>query len=196
MLLKSAVVGIFVYTTIKGLMPLVGTLVPIPVVISMIADNALGLIRNIARRRPGDGRRRLRHAAAQGRQADADDQGRGQAGAQAVRGRPAGQERDPRPPARGRPQPDDGRRPRGRRRPGQPDPRRRRAALRRRARRARGWWPAVPARSPPDPREGGGEQRPDGSRRPARPRPRTPPPRSATRSRRSSSPRSPRCSRS
>ncbi len=48
MLLKSAVLGIFVYTTIKGLMPIVGTLVPVPVVISMIADNALGLIRNIA----------------------------------------------------------------------------------------------------------------------------------------------------
>ena len=47
-LIKSALVGILVWTTIKSMVPLVGGLVPIPVMISMVADNALGLIRNIA----------------------------------------------------------------------------------------------------------------------------------------------------
>jgi flagellar biosynthetic protein FlhB len=48
MLLKSSVLGIFLYLAVKAMMPLIGGLVPIPVVISMVADTALGLIRNVA----------------------------------------------------------------------------------------------------------------------------------------------------
>ena len=48
MLLKSSVLGIFLYMAVKAMMPLIGGLVPIPVVISMVADTALGLIRNVA----------------------------------------------------------------------------------------------------------------------------------------------------
>ncbi len=81
-------------------------------------------------RRPGAGRRRLRHAAPARRQADPDEQGRGQAGAQAERGRPDAQGRDPGPPARRLAQPDDRRRGDRRRGPGQPDPRRGGPALR------------------------------------------------------------------
>jgi flagellar biosynthetic protein FlhB len=48
MLLKSSVLGIFLYLAIKAMMPLIGGLVPIQVVLSMISDTALGLIRNVA----------------------------------------------------------------------------------------------------------------------------------------------------
>ena len=48
MLLKSSVLGIFLYLAVKAMMPLIGGLVPIPVVISMVADTALSLIRNVA----------------------------------------------------------------------------------------------------------------------------------------------------
>jgi len=48
MLLKSSVLGIFLYIAVKTMMPLIGGLVPIPVVISMVADTALTLIRNVA----------------------------------------------------------------------------------------------------------------------------------------------------
>ena len=48
MLLKSSVLGIFLYMAVKAMMPLIGGLVPIPVVISMVADTALTLIRNVA----------------------------------------------------------------------------------------------------------------------------------------------------
>jgi flagellar biosynthetic protein FlhB len=48
MLLKSSVLGIFLYGAMKTMMPLIGGLVPIPVVISMVSDTALSLIRNVA----------------------------------------------------------------------------------------------------------------------------------------------------
>jgi flagellar biosynthetic protein FlhB len=48
MLLKSAVLGFLLYGTIKSIVPIVGGLVPIPVVLSMISDHALSLIRNVA----------------------------------------------------------------------------------------------------------------------------------------------------
>jgi flagellar biosynthetic protein FlhB len=48
MLLKSAVLAIFLYGSVKAMMPLLGGLVPIPVVLSAVGDEALGLIRNIA----------------------------------------------------------------------------------------------------------------------------------------------------
>jgi flagellar biosynthetic protein FlhB len=47
-LIKSALLGILVWMTIKAMVPFVGGLVPIPVVLSMVADEALGMIRNIA----------------------------------------------------------------------------------------------------------------------------------------------------
>ncbi|MFI2706302.1 flagellar biosynthesis protein FlhB, partial [Nocardioides sp. CER28] len=48
MLLKSAVVALFGYLTVKSVMPLVGGLVPIPTTIDIVHDKALGLIRNAA----------------------------------------------------------------------------------------------------------------------------------------------------
>ena len=158
MLLKSAVVGdARLARRSRRLMPLLGGLVPIPVVISMVADSALG----------ADPQRRGRRARAWPR-ADYAMQRR-QVGKQTrmtkdevkqehkqAEGDPLRQERDPVPPARGRPQPDDGRHPERRRRAGQPDPRRGRAALRRRAGRAAGGRPrrrrdrrARSARRPP-----------------------------------------------
>lgn len=47
MLLKSSFVGLVAYFGIKSMMPLLGGLVPIPVMIEMVADKSLGLIRNI-----------------------------------------------------------------------------------------------------------------------------------------------------
>ncbi len=74
------------------------------------ADHVGGLIRHGRPGRAGHGRGRLRLPAPQDRQADPDDQVRGQAGVEADRGRPAGQGRDPLPPDGGGPQPDDVRR--------------------------------------------------------------------------------------
>ena len=79
------------------MMPLIGGLVPIPVVISMVADTALSLIRNVAvaglvmaaadyamqRRKVGKQTRMTKHEVKQEHKN--------------VRGRPARQERDPRP---------------------------------------------------------------------------------------------------
>ncbi len=48
MLLKSALVGFFVYGAVRSLMPLLGGMVPIPVMLDEIGDHALGLIRNVA----------------------------------------------------------------------------------------------------------------------------------------------------
>ncbi|MET3960952.1 flagellar biosynthetic protein FlhB [Marmoricola sp. OAE513] len=47
MLLKSAFVSLLVYFGIKAMMPLIGGLVPIPVVIDTVSGKALGMIRNI-----------------------------------------------------------------------------------------------------------------------------------------------------
>ena len=99
------------YGAIKAMMPLLGGLVPDPGrARAWSPTRSLGADPQRRHRGPGDGRRRLRVPAPPDRQADPDDQARGQAGAQADRGRPADQERDPLPPARRRPQPDDGRR--------------------------------------------------------------------------------------
>lgn len=46
--LKSAVLGVFLYSAVKSMVPLIGGLVPIPVVLSTVAEEALALIRNIA----------------------------------------------------------------------------------------------------------------------------------------------------
>jgi flagellar biosynthesis protein FlhB len=48
MLLKSAVVALFGYLTVKSVMPLVGGLVPIPTTIDIVHDKAIGLVRNAA----------------------------------------------------------------------------------------------------------------------------------------------------
>lgn len=48
MLIKSGLVAGFVYGAVRAMMPLIGGLVPIPVVIEMVADQALTLVRNIA----------------------------------------------------------------------------------------------------------------------------------------------------
>ncbi|WP_101525409.1 EscU/YscU/HrcU family type III secretion system export apparatus switch protein [Nocardioides houyundeii] len=48
MLLKSSLVGILAYAVVKSMMPMLGGLVPIPVVLEVVADEALGLIRNVA----------------------------------------------------------------------------------------------------------------------------------------------------
>lgn len=48
MLLRSAVVAGLVWAAVKSLMPLIGGLVPIPVVLASVSSDASGLIRNIA----------------------------------------------------------------------------------------------------------------------------------------------------
>jgi flagellar biosynthesis protein FlhB len=48
MVLKSALVGFFVWRGIAGLMPLVGGLVPLPVALHVAADAATGLMRDVA----------------------------------------------------------------------------------------------------------------------------------------------------
>jgi flagellar biosynthesis protein FlhB len=48
MLLKSAFVGLVVYLAIRGMMPLIGGLVPIHTVLETVSSQALGLMRNIA----------------------------------------------------------------------------------------------------------------------------------------------------
>ena len=48
MLLKSGFVGLFVWRSIQGLMPLVGGLVPIPVALQLATDAATGLMRDLA----------------------------------------------------------------------------------------------------------------------------------------------------
>lgn len=48
MLVKSALVGVFVYRAIDGLMPIVGGLVPLGVALELAADAATGLIRDVA----------------------------------------------------------------------------------------------------------------------------------------------------
>jgi flagellar biosynthetic protein FlhB len=48
MVLKSALVGFFVWRAVVGLMPLVGGLVPLPVALQVVADAATGLMRDVA----------------------------------------------------------------------------------------------------------------------------------------------------
>lgn len=48
MVIKSSLVGILVYSTIRGLIPLVGGMVPMFTVIEAVNHSALGLMRNIA----------------------------------------------------------------------------------------------------------------------------------------------------
>lgn len=48
MLLKSALVGVFVWGAVRSLMPLLGGMVPVPVMLDQIGHRALGLIRNVA----------------------------------------------------------------------------------------------------------------------------------------------------
>jgi flagellar biosynthesis protein FlhB len=48
MLLKSSLVGLLVYGAIRGLMPLVGGMVPIQATLQQVSHSALGLMRNIA----------------------------------------------------------------------------------------------------------------------------------------------------
>jgi flagellar biosynthetic protein FlhB len=48
MLLKSAVVGFLAYGAMQALMPLIGGLVPIDAVLTVVHDEVLGLVRNIA----------------------------------------------------------------------------------------------------------------------------------------------------
>jgi flagellar biosynthetic protein FlhB len=48
MLIKSSFVGLVVYAAIRGVMPLIGGLVPIHTVLETVSSQALGLIRNIA----------------------------------------------------------------------------------------------------------------------------------------------------
>lgn len=47
MLLKSALVALVCYGSVRSLMPLIGGLVPIPTVLDTASDKALGMIRNI-----------------------------------------------------------------------------------------------------------------------------------------------------
>lgn len=47
-LVKSAVVGVFVYAGVRGLMPVVGGLSPVSFVLGEVADVALTLVRNVA----------------------------------------------------------------------------------------------------------------------------------------------------
>jgi flagellar biosynthetic protein FlhB len=48
MLLKSAFVALIAYGGIRGVMPLIGGLVPIQTTLQVVSDHALGMIRNIA----------------------------------------------------------------------------------------------------------------------------------------------------
>ena len=48
MLLRSALVAVLVWMTIKSMMPFVGGLVPMDVVLQAVTDDALGMIRNVA----------------------------------------------------------------------------------------------------------------------------------------------------
>lgn len=48
MLIKSSLVGILVYSSIRSLIPLIGGMVPMSIVIDQFLSTALGLIRNIA----------------------------------------------------------------------------------------------------------------------------------------------------
>lgn len=48
MVLKSALVGVFVWRAVVGLMPLVGGLVPLPVALQVAAGAATGLMRDVA----------------------------------------------------------------------------------------------------------------------------------------------------
>lgn len=48
MLVKSSLVALLVWSAVKSLMPYIGGLVPIPVVLSAVSDEALSMIRNIA----------------------------------------------------------------------------------------------------------------------------------------------------
>jgi flagellar biosynthetic protein FlhB len=48
MLIKSSVVAVLAYGAVQAMLPLVGGLVPVPVVLQAVADEALGLIRNVA----------------------------------------------------------------------------------------------------------------------------------------------------
>ncbi len=48
MLLKSSLVGLLVYAAIRGLMPLVGGMVPLQATLQQVSHSALGLMRNIA----------------------------------------------------------------------------------------------------------------------------------------------------
>ena len=48
MLVKSTLVGVFVYRAIDGLMPIVGGLVPLGVALELAADASTGLIRDVA----------------------------------------------------------------------------------------------------------------------------------------------------
>ena len=193
MLIRCAIVAALVWSSVRAMMPIVGGLVPMQVVVDAAAAQ---------RPRPGPQRRhrgrparrrRLRRAAPPDRQEDQDVEGRGQAGAQAVRGRPDAEGRDPVPPARRRPQPDDGRHPDRGRGAGQPDPRRRRPALRPRARRPAGRRPRRRRDRHRDPRAGrrGATCRWCATSRSPAPSTRRAP--SDRRSRPSSSPRSPRC---
>ena len=178
-------------------MPLVGGLLPMSVVLPIVRRRRPPADARRRAHRPGRGRRRLRAAAPQDRQAGEDDQVRGQAGAQAERGRPALKGASAPGQLAAAAQPDDGRRRRGRRGAGQPDARRGRAEATSRPRAPRGWSPRAPARWPPgsasSPRRtgcamvAGRAAGPGAARQPAR---------SARRSRPSSSTRSPRCWRS
>ena len=48
MLLKSAVVGLLVWSAVRGMMPYLGGLIPIPVVLAGVADHAGSMIRSVA----------------------------------------------------------------------------------------------------------------------------------------------------
>ncbi|WP_110180335.1 EscU/YscU/HrcU family type III secretion system export apparatus switch protein [Nocardioides solisilvae] len=48
MILKSSAVGLLAYLVVKSMMPLLGGLMPIPQVLDVIAEESLGLIRNVA----------------------------------------------------------------------------------------------------------------------------------------------------
>ncbi|MEP9362269.1 EscU/YscU/HrcU family type III secretion system export apparatus switch protein [Nocardioides sp. CN2-186] len=48
MLLRCAVVALLVWSSVKAMMPILGGLVPMDMVVSAAADNALGLLRNVA----------------------------------------------------------------------------------------------------------------------------------------------------
>lgn len=48
MVIKSSLVGLLVWSAIRGLIPLVGGMVPIPTVIELVSRSAVGLMRNIA----------------------------------------------------------------------------------------------------------------------------------------------------
>ena len=79
MLLKSALVGFFVWRAILGLMPLVGGLVPLPVAMQIAGSAATGLMRDVALAGLVAAGRGLRRAAPAHRQAGPDDQEGGQA---------------------------------------------------------------------------------------------------------------------